>query len=465
MMQLLKILIVDDEVLFSKQISRWLESENYSIEIATSGEEALEKVKFRPYSLILLDLCMPGMGGFDVLKFLRRDYPEICVIVLTASADVETTKRALREGAADFFEKPVNFDLLLPRIESIFERFKLQSESEYQKQDEIHKYSFNNIIGKSTKMQDVFQKIKKVAQTDSTVLILGESGTGKELIASVIHYNSLRADKNFIVIDCDAIVDSIIESELFGYEKGAFTGATKRKLGKLERAKDGSVYLDEVGDLSSNLQTKLLRFLQERHFERVGGEEVIKVDVRVIVATNKVLEKSIQEGKFRQDLYYRLNVFPIQLPPLRERKEDIPLLVEHLIQKNNYKLKRNITGIKPDALELLLEYHYPGNIRELENIIERAVLLSEKEFLAIENLPSNLGNRQTKATSVYFTLPHTQAKEAFEKDYFEQVLKNHKGNISRACKFAGMDRTNFKDKMKKYGISRPKSGNQDVDED
>lgn len=464
-MQLLKILIVDDEVLFGNQISRWLESENYSVEIASSGEEALEKVKFRRYSVILLDLCMPGMGGFDVLKFLRRDYPEICIIVLTASADVETTKRALREGAADFFEKPVNFDLLLPRIDSIFERFKLQSESEFQKQEEIHKFSFNNIIGKSTKMQDVFQKIKKVAQSDSTVLILGESGTGKELIASAIHHNSLRADKNFIVVDCGAVADSIIESELFGHEKGSFTGAIKRKLGKLERANDGSVYLDEVGDLSSNLQIKLLRFLQERHFERIGGEEVIKVDVRVIVATNKVLEKSVQEGKFRPDLYYRLNVFPIQLPPLRERKEDIPLLIEQLIQKNNSKLKRNISGIKPDVLELLLKYHFPGNIRELENIIERAVLLAEKEFLTIENLPANLGNRQSNPTPVYFNLPHAEAKAAFEKNYIEKVLNDHKGNISHAAAFAGMDRTNFKDKMKKYGITRSNSGNKDGDDD
>jgi DNA-binding NtrC family response regulator len=464
-MKLSKILIVDDEPLFRNQITRWLIAEQYNIEAAATGEEALQKIKKGNYNLILLDLKLTGIDGLTVLKQIHHDYPDICVIIYSAHLDAAIIKSALNDGAFDFFDKHINYELFRPRIDSALEHFDKTNERNYRKQEEIQKYSFNNIIGKSIRMQAVFQEIKKVAQSDSTVLILGESGTGKELIASAIHHNSLRANKDFIVVDCGAVMDSIIESELFGHEKGSFTGAIKRKLGKLERAKDGSVFIDEIGDLSVNLQMKLLRFLQERHFERVGGEEVIKVDVRVIAATNKDLEKLMNEGTFRDDLYFRLNVIPIKLPPLRERKEDIPLLVDHLIQKNNSKLKKNITEIKQDALDLLMEYHFPGNIRELENIIERAVLLSEKEFLSTENLPANLGNRHASSTSIYFSLPHTEAKAAFEKDYIEKVLKNHNGNISQAAAFANMDRTNLKDKMKKYGITRPKNGDKDSDDE
>lgn len=460
-----KILIVDDQQLFRSQIKRWLKSEEFNSEEAQNGIEALQKVGKGNYSVVLLDLKLPDMDGFEILKQIKQDYPDTCVIILTAYSDTEITKRALREGADDFFAKPINFELLLPKIESAVESFTLKREKNFRKQEEIQKYSFSNIIGKSAIMQEIYEKIKKVAQSDSTVLILGESGTGKELIAAAIHHNSLRADKDFVVFNCGAVVETLVESELFGHEKGSFTGAYRRKTGKVERAHKGSIFLDEIAELSPQVQVKFLRFLQERKFERVGGEEMLEVDVRVMSATNKDLEKLKNEGKFREDLYFRLNVFPIQLPPLRERKEDIPLLIDHLIQKNNLKLKKSITEIKQNALDLLMQYNFPGNIRELENIIERAVLLSENELIAIENLPANLGNRQSNATSVYFTLPHTQAKEAFEKDYIDQVLKNHKGNISRAAAFAGMDRTNFKDKMKKYGISRPRSGNKDADDE
>ncbi len=464
-MKFSKILIVDDEKISREQIKRWLRTENYDSDEAENGENALTKVAKGNYSVVLLDVKLPDISGFDVLKQIKHHYPDTCVIIFTAYGDTEITKRALREGADDFFDKPIDYELLLPKIESAIENFKLRRDKITKKQEEIKQFSFENIIGQSPKMWDIFNKIKKVAQSDSTILILGESGTGKELIASAIHHNSLRADKKFVVFNCAAVVETIVSSDLFGHERGAFTDAHERKLGKLEHANNGTIFFDEIAELSQQVQTKFLRFLQERKFERLGGNETLEVDVRVLAATNKDLEKLMNEEKFRNDLYFRLNVFPIQLPPLRERKEDIPLLVEHIIQKSNSKLKRNILGIKEDALDFLMDYHFPGNIRELENIIERAVLLAEGEFLTIENLPSNLGNRQTKVTSIYFTLPHAQAKEAFEKDYIEQVLKNHNGNISQACKFAGMDRTNFKDKMKKYGISRPKSGNQDVDED
>jgi len=449
-----KVLIVDDEPETRVQITRWLHSEGYTTEEAASGEEALEKVKQTDFSVVLLDLKLPTMDGFEVLNQLHRDYPDTCVIILTAYPDTERTKRALREGAFDFFDKPIKFSSLLPRIEIAAERFNFAREGLYQREEEQRKYSFENIIGKNPKMREVFELVKKVAASDTTVLVRGESGTGKELIASAIHHNSLRADKPWIIADCGAMAEGVIESDLFGHERGAFTGALRRKIGKLERANGGSLFIDEIGDMTPKLQMKLLRFLQERTFERVGGEGLIETNVRIIVATHKDLEKVMEERQFREDLFYRISVFPIFLPPLRERIEDIPLLVDHFIKKFSMNLRKRVSQISSEALDILMKYKFPGNIRELENIIERAVILEDGTTLSAKSLPTDLGEFAAKKNIKLSELNFKQAKEEFEKWYVKEVLEKADCNISKAAKLASMDRGNFKEKMKKYLIKK-----------
>jgi len=449
-----KLLIVDDDQDDRSQISRWLLEENYQSDEAENGERALRKIKHQTYSVVLLDLKMPGMDGFEVLSQIRRDYPDTCVIVITAFGDAEKVKRALKIGAFDFFDKPIKYNFLLPRIESAIKNFNLANERQYQIDEEFQKYRFENIIGKSKNMQEIFEQVRNVAAEDTTVLITGESGTGKELIASALHHNSQRANKPLIVADCGAMAEGIIESELFGHEEGAFTGAVKRKKGKIERAHGGSLFIDEVGEMSPKLQVKLLRFLQNRTFERLGGEEELQADVRIIAATNKNLEQAKEEGQFREDLFFRLNVFPIHLPPLRDRREDIPLLTEYIISKVNKKLNKRIKNISAPALEILTEYDFPGNIRELENIIERAIILEKGDSLTVGSLPANLGQTKNHPGGNLSEFAFKDAKDKFEEQYIREVLKKAKGNISQAAKLSGMDRTNFKQKMVKYGIRK-----------
>lgn len=448
-----KILIVDDDADDREQIVRWLATDDYQLEEAVSGEEALEKVRQSDFSVVLLDWKLPQMDGYKVLTQLRKEYPDICVIVLTAYGDAEITKKAMNAGAFDFFDKPLKYRLLLQRIESAVERFKLSRERKYQAEEEQQKFTLDKIIGKSPKMLAMLERIEKVAKTEAPVLILGESGTGKELVAKVIHYNSRRQDKSLMIADCSTITPSLIESELFGHEKGAFTGAIKRKKGKFERAHEGTLFIDEIGELDHHLQMKLLRFLQEGTIERVGGEEVIKVDARILAATAVDLKKAIQENRFRSDLYYRLNVVTIEIPPLRERKEDIPLLVEHFIKIYSRKNLKTIRSISEQAMNRLMNYDFRGNVRELENIIHRAIVLSDGDEIGPTEIGFDLVGSQQSTLAQYFDLPIKQFSDACERDYIIFHLEKHRWNVSKTAEAIGIDRSNLIIKMKKYGIS------------
>ena len=452
-MKLYKILIVDDEVKVRKQIVRLLRSENYETDEAESGEKALEKMKYQNYNVILLDLVMPnGMDGFKFLEKVNKEYPDQCVIILTAYGTTEYTVKAIKMGAFDFLDKPNYPEELVPRIKKAIEQSSVFRETHSKKIDE--KNRITNIVGKSQAIQNVFDLIEKVALSKTTVLIQGETGTGKELVALAIHHHSDRSNKPFIVTNCAAIPESLLESELFGHERGAFTGAIRQKRGKCELADGGSLFLDEVGELNPTIQVKLLRFLEDNKFERVGGEETIEVDVRIIAATNKNLQEALSKQEYREDLFYRLNKFPILIPPLRDRKEDIPLLVDHFVKMYNNELNKNINEVTLEALELLMQYHYPGNVRELGNIIERAIILQDGNSLKSDTLSLCLMNKEEKQKNDFADKKFREAKPLFEKEYIEDMLNKTNYNISQAAKLAGMDRTNFKDKIKKYGLRK-----------
>ncbi len=452
-MQSSKILIVDDEAEIRSQITRWLKSEDYETDEAISGEQALERIKTQTYSVILLDLRLPEMDGFKVLRHIRKDFPDTCVIILTAYPDTDSVKSALQAGAFDFFEKPIRFNTLLPRIESAIEKFNTTREQQYQAEEDQERYSLNKIVGNSCKVIQMKNQVMKVAKAEASVLILGESGTGKELVARAIHYHSLRCNKPLMIVDCSTIAPTLIESELFGHEKGAFTGAFKKKKGKLERANEGTLFIDEIGELDHPLQMKLLRFLQEGTIERVGGEEVIKVDARVLAATAVDLKKAIDAEKFRKDLYYRLNVVTIEIPPLRERKEDIPLLVEHFIKIYSRKNLKTIKSISPEAMRMLLNYDFRGNIRELENIIHRGVVLTDGEVIQPEGIGFDLLTSQQSGITKYFELPIREFSDACERDYLLSQLDKNNWHISNTAKAIGIDRSNLTLKMKRYGIT------------
>lgn len=458
-MKAIKVLIVDDKPESILQISRWLKRKKWIIKEAATGEAAIEQVRKSVFDVVLLDLVLPGIDGFEVLRQINRDYPETCVLILTAYAETWKTEKALNEGAFDFFDKLTNYEQLVLRIENAINRFFALHEQVYQQEDEQREYSFENIIGKSQAMQNVFELSRKVAKANMTVLLQGETGTGKNLFALAIHNNSLRAKNKLITADCGSSVEGLVESELFGHEQGAFTGAFKRRRGKVERADKSSLFIDEIGEMTPKLQAKLLRFLQEKVFERVGGEQELRADVRVIAATNKILIEEMNAGRFRSDLFYRLNKFPIYLPALRERTEDIPLLAEYFLKKFNQKLRKQIFHISDAALNLLMNYHFPGNVRELENILERAVLLEDTKALTVKSLMFYPGETGKKSELVLADIPFQAAKAQFEEKYIRDALKKTNQNISQAATLAGMDRSNFRDKMKKYNIETKRKTN------
>lgn len=451
-MQRPKILIVDDEPEIRYQVSRWLKAENYELDEAESGNQALAKMKKQTYGVILLDLKLPEVDGFMVLQEIRQDYPDTCVIILTAYGDTEKTKRAMREGAFDFFDKPIRFNTLLPRIESAIEKFNATREQLYQTEEEQEKFELDKIIGNSTVMMELKENIKRVAKTEATVLILGESGTGKELVAKAIHYNSLRKDKPLMIADCSTITPTLIESELFGHEKGAFTGAHKRKKGKFERANGGTLFIDEIGELDKQLQMKLLRFLQEGTIERVGGEEVIPVNARVIAATAVDLKQALEKKDFREDLYFRLSVMTIQIPPLRERKGDIALLTKNLIMIYNRKNFKDVKGISDRGLRLLYGYDFPGNVRELENIIHRAVIKASDSEITPEDISFDQLISRRSFDEQYYDLSIKDFVAEREKEYIIYQLNQNDWHISNTAATIGIDRSNLTLKMKKYGI-------------
>ena len=382
-----RILVVDDEEAMRESLNDWLKEDGYDVGLAAGGQEAIDMVRDEPWEVILLDLKMPGMNGLETLKHLKEVRPDAEILMMTAYATVDTAVHAMKEGAFDYLVKPFDPDEVEILIKKIVKHKELILENILLRKKLEEREQFDEIIGKSDSMQQIFELIKRVAPTDSTVLITGESGTGKELIAQAIHGNSGRCYMPLIAVSCGALPEALLESELFGYEKGAFTGAEHTKRGRFEMAHGGTLFLDEIGDISLKTQVDLLRVLQQKEFSRLGGEESIEVDVRILAATNRDLEKAIIENRFRKDLFYRLNVISIHVPPLRERKEDIPLLAKASVRKCCLELNKDEVNIEPSAMKLLVDYDWPGNVRELENIIERALVIGGGKEIATKDLP------------------------------------------------------------------------------
>jgi len=457
-----RILVVDDEMIVCESCQRILEEEGYDIDIALSGTEAFQKMKENPFDIVITDLKMPGIDGMEVLQTLRRDYPDVIVIMITGFSTVETAVEAMKQGAFDYIPKPFTPDEVTVVVKKALEKRSLLLENIYLRQELQVKYGFGNIAGKSKKMQEIYRIITKVAPTDSTVLIYGQSGTGKELIARAIHFNSLRRDKQFLPVDCAVLSENLLESELFGHIRGSFTGAVTTKPGLFEVADEGTVFLDEVGNISLSIQAKLLRVLQEREFTPVGGTKSKKVDIRLIAATNKDLEKMIKEETFREDLYYRINIVPISLPTLKERQEDIPLLAAHFLKKYSEEMGKTIKGFGPAAMEKLIKYPWPGNVRELENIVERGVVMCEEDMIGKEHLI--LPGQQEKEEAA-IPIPFTseglkeikkqlreKAVEDIEKAFVINALERNHWNVTRASEEVGMLRPNFQALMRKHNL-------------
>lgn len=445
-----KILVIDDEPGMREMFRRLLK--DYTLFLAKDGEEGIEATKRENPDIIISDLKMPKMDGIEVLRNIKEYNSAIPFILITAYATIETAVEAIKIGAYDYITKPFDPDVIEITIKNALQHKRLLDENRYLREKLKSLQERENIIGESKVMKEVFSMIDKVAPTDATVLIQGESGTGKELIAQAIHKNSLRTDKTFLSINCSAFPETLLESELFGYEKGAFTGAVGSKEGLFEAANRGTLFLDEIGEMPPSLQVKLLRVLQDGQILRVGGRKPFTVDVRIISATNKNLKKEVETGNFREDLFYRINIFTINLPPLRERKEDIPLLIYYFLLKYNKKFSKSVETISPALMRFLLNYHWPGNVRELENLMERAVLMSDGKQIDIPTLPDELRDNSKVEIPSYGTLTFREAKERFEKEYILSLLKKHDGRVSRAAMEAGMPRPNFYEKLKKYNI-------------
>ncbi|MGE5172564.1 MAG: sigma-54-dependent transcriptional regulator [Betaproteobacteria bacterium] len=460
------LLIVDDEPDILLVMSANLRKEGYEVETAEDGVEALRKLEGRDFDAIIVDHQMPRLTGMEFLERLRSgrlpglNRNAIPVIVVTAYGTIEMAVQAMKDGAYSYLTKPIQYEDLSLQVKNAVERRRLSREVENLRQEVEERYQFGNILGRNPQMQEIFHLIRTVAETDATVLIHGESGTGKELIARAIHYNSRRKDRPFVVVSCSALPETLLESELFGHEKGAFTGAIRQRIGRFEMADGGTVFLDEIGELSMPVQLKLLRVLQEREFERVGGNRTVKVDVRVIAATHKDLQRAMSERLFREDLFYRLNVVPIKLPPVRERLDDVPLLAAHFLKKYSEKNQKQITSITPEALSTLVRYSYPGNVRELENIIERAVIMEKGDTLSGIDLKRTGSAGKFDATLRMgsdiqpFRKTKTEVVERFEKEYFSQLLRLYSGNMSRAARHAGINIKNLHEKMARYGLKK-----------
>ncbi len=447
-----RILVADDERNMRWAINRALEGEDYIILEAATGLEALEHYREKEPHLVIMDLKMPDMDGISALTKMKEIKDTTPIIMITAHGTVESAIEAMKLGAMDYISKPFDIEELMITIEKALGYGELKEEVCYLR-EELGKSLGKPIIGKSQGLQNTLETVNRVAKTNASVLILGESGTGKELIANAIHYNSGRRNKPYIKINCGAIPENLLESELFGYEKGAFTGAASRKVGRIERANGGTLFLDEVGELPFQLQVKLLRILQEREIDRIGGTEPIKVDVRIIAATNRDLLTMVEEGTFREDLYYRLNVIPIKMPPLRERKEDIPILVNHFLSFYCNEIGRGRISLQKDAMDKLVEYPWRGNIRELENVIERMVILSDEEVIRSCNLPRELLLKEEINNS--YQLPEEGIKlEELERDLLIQALQRTEHNQTKAAKLLGISRHTLIYRMEKFGLNK-----------
>ena len=450
-----KVLIVDDDLDALEMMQDLFETKGYISITARNGLEALEAIKNQEPDIILSDIRMPEMDGMELLRILTKEYPHIPVIMITAHGTIKTAVEAMKVGAKDYILKPLSLDEILAKVERITQLNTLIKENEYLLNKLQQTYDFTNMIGKTEKIQELFRLIKDVAATNTTVLIDGESGVGKELIANAIHYNSPRVKRPFVKVNCGVLAESLLESELFGHVRGAFTGAIKDKIGRFEMANGGTLFLDEIGDISLNMQLKLLRVLQEGEFERVGGTETLKVDVRIVAATNKDLKKAIKEGTFRQDLYYRLNVIPILVPPLRERREDIKYLVNHFIEKFNRVYGKSIREIEPRAMEIIENYDYPGNIRELENLIERIVVLDKKSKISVSDLPDSVrqASGEFDDETIDFDKGLGNLVEDYERNLILKALEQNSFNKLQTAKMLNMNRGTLMSKLKKYGIN------------
>jgi DNA-binding NtrC family response regulator len=444
------LLVVDDEQVVRDSLSKWFREDGFVVGTAANAAEALQQLQGRKWDILLLDIKMPGMDGMELQQRIKEIDSSATIIFITAHATVDTAVKALKEGAFDYVTKPVDPDYLSHLVTNALKQRNLANENLKLKEQITEFSKADDIVGDSAQMQKVYELIQTVAKTDTTVMIRGESGTGKELIARAIHSNSSRRYFPIVAVNCGAMAEGVLESELFGHERGAFTGAQYRRKGKLELSDGGTLFLDEIGNIDMKTQMDLLRVIETKQFARVGGNDIIRVDFRVICATNKDLEKAVAEGAFREDLYYRLNVFSVFIPPLRERKGDIPVLANYFVQKYMRAMGKQITSITPEAMDTIVRYNWPGNVRELENAIERAMVVGKPPAIKPEDLPYQL-------TEKNHVLP-AGSLAAMEKTHIASVLDQNRWNISRSAEILQIDRVTLYNKIEKYGLKKPTAG-------
>jgi DNA-binding NtrC family response regulator len=457
------IVIVDDEEAVRETLQEFLTDEGYQVTAVADGQSAIQILKDEPVHVVMTDLRLPGMGGFEILERVSQVNVQIACIVMTGYGTIESAVKAMKAGAFDFITKPVQFDAVSVVIKKALEFQQLRQENILLRRTVREKYRLEHMVGTSDSMGLLHEFVEKVADCDSTVLIQGESGTGKELIARMLHFNSIRRDRPLVPVNCGAIPENLLESELFGHEKGAFTGAMNARMGRFELAHGGTLFLDEIGEMSPPLQVKLLRAIQERAFERVGGTKTIRVDVRIIAATNQDLELAVRERRFREDLYYRLHVIPVTVPPLRERKSDIPLLIDHFVRRLNETKQTAISDVAPEAMECLMSYHWPGNIRELENLLERLVILKRTGSISMSDLPekvihsapASVGKSDMAQDQDLFngTGVHlVKELEQYENRLIAEALRKSNGVTSKAAQLLRLNRTTLVEKLKRKGL-------------
>ena len=456
-----QILLVDDQVSFCHHIKAILEQEGYEVVIANNADQALQKLSLQTFDILLTDMKMPGPNGLELFKIARKTDSNISGIIMTAYGSIASAVASIKQGITDYLQKPFEPEALLIAVEKTLRERRMLKEIRDLRKEVDQRYAFGNIIGKNHKMQAIYDLIEKVAPTDTRVFITGKTGVGKELVAKAIHFNSNRKNKPFVGINCGALAENLLETELFGHEKGAFTGAIRTKRGKFEYAQGGTLFLDEVGDISPGLQVKLLRVTQEKKIERVGGNQEIDVDVRIISATNQVIKEKIDRGEFRVELYYRLNVVPIHIPPLRERIDDIPLLVDHFIRIFNRKFNKNMRRVSTQVMSRLMQYDWPGNVRELENVLERAFVVAEKDIIDTIIFSHDIAASASREappysvdTEIPFKVARAMVEKRFEKAYLQEALNRYGGNVSETARMTGINPRTLWRKMKEYAIER-----------